>query len=159
MKKANACVKFLVTKKQLQKTFFQTPRKMVVDKPLVSYDASEAGTKGVIVTLDLLKIIPAGQPQNFIYIVDKSASMWEDIGYVRDILGVWLQTAPSGSGVLIVTFSDTANVLFHTHYLLSLSSHKAILRGRLLHQRTNDSTIASLSSLLTSLPPLPFLRR
>ena len=90
---------------------------MVVHKPLVSYDASEAGTKGVIVTLDLLKIIPAGQPQNFIYIVDKSGSMWEDIDYVKDILGVWLETAPSGSGVLIVTFSDTANVLFHTHYL------------------------------------------
>lgn len=90
---------------------------MVVHKPLVSYDASEAGTNGVIVTLDLLKIFPAQKPQNFIYIVDKSGSMSEDIGYVKDILGVWLQTAPIGCGVLIVTFSDNVDVLFHTHYL------------------------------------------
>ena len=64
-------------KNKAQQLFANRQLKKHFDRTLVSYDASEAGTNGVIVTLDLLKNMPVGQAQNFVYIVDKGGSMFK----------------------------------------------------------------------------------
>ena len=90
-----------------------------------AFDASDR----MLVQVDLGHIFRGVVAQyNYIFIVDVSASMSDDIQYMKDILKTWLMRVDLGCGLAFVAFSNSADVVFMTKCLDEASRKVGISR-------------------------------
>lgn len=98
---------------------------MVVRSFVKTFDVGDR----MLMQVDLRHIFSgAVQPYNYIFIVDVSYSMSDDLHYMRDILRTWLKKVDVGCGMAFITFSDSADVVFMTQCLEESSREVAISR-------------------------------